>query len=167
MTIVLETARLIARDWEASDEAAAAAIYAKSEVMQYIPGGAWDRQRTSRIIARMRELVAEQGFGFYPLVHKESGALAGHAGLGHLESGAEIEVAYILDIPYWGQGLATEAARAFLVDGFARLALGRIVAVAFPENVKSVAVMKRCGMTFCGLAWHFGREVVKYEAMGK
>ncbi|HEY2474538.1 MAG TPA: GNAT family N-acetyltransferase [Candidatus Cybelea sp.] len=165
MTVVLETARLIARDWEPSDEDAAAAIYAQPEVMQYIPGGTWDRARTRLIIARMRELAAVQGFGFYPLVHKESGGLAGHAGLGYLEGGAEIEVAYILDVPFWGQGLATEAARALLVDGIERLALRRIVAVAFRENVKSVAVMERCGMTFCGTARHFGREVIKYEAL--
>jgi RimJ/RimL family protein N-acetyltransferase len=42
--------------------------------------------------------------------------------------------------------------------------LERIVAVAFPANLRSIEVMKRCAMTSCGLAWHFGREVLKYEA---
>jgi ribosomal-protein-alanine N-acetyltransferase len=115
----------------------------------------------------MRELEARQGFGFYPLVDKRSGALAGHAGLGHLEGGEEVEVAYILDVPYWGRGLATEAARAFLSDGFAHHALTRIVAVAFPENRASIAVMQHCGMLPCGIARHFGREVEKYEALSK
>jgi ribosomal-protein-alanine N-acetyltransferase len=167
VSIVLETQRLIARRWEDGDAAVAAAIYAKPEVMRFIPGGVWDLERTRTILVRMRELEERQGFGFYPLVHKETGALAGHAGLGHLEGGDEIEVAYILDVPYWGRGLATEAARAFLAAGFKRHALTRIVAVAFPENRASIAVMQHCDMRPCGLARHFGREVAKYEALSK
>jgi ribosomal-protein-alanine N-acetyltransferase len=167
VSIVLETQRLIARRWEEGDAAVAAAIYAKPEVMRFIPGGVWDLERTRTILARMRKIEDRQGFGFYPLVHKESGALAGHAGLGHLEGGDEIEVAYILDVPYWGRGLATEAARAFLATGFKRHALTRIVAVAFPENRASIAVMQHCDMRPCGLARHFGREVAKYEALSK
>ncbi|HEX3370398.1 MAG TPA: GNAT family N-acetyltransferase [Candidatus Cybelea sp.] len=167
MSIVLETQRLLVRRWEDGDAAAAAAIYAKPEVMRFIPGGVWSPERTRQILARMRELEARQGFGFYPLVDKRSGALAGHAGLGHLEGGEEVEVAYILDVPYWGRGLATEAARAFLSDGFAHHALTRIVAVAFPENRASIAVMQHCGMLPCGIARHFGREVEKYEALSK
>ncbi|MGC1381899.1 MAG: GNAT family N-acetyltransferase [Candidatus Baltobacteraceae bacterium] len=162
--IVVETARLVLRRWEDGDAALAAPIYAKPEVMRYIPSGAWDGQRTARIVTRMRELEKEQGFGFYPVVFKASGAIIGHAGLGNLEAGAEIELAYVLDQPYWGKGLATEAARAILRHGFAATGLERIVAVAFPENERSVAVMRRCGMTPLGRAWHFGREVVKYEA---
>jgi [ribosomal protein S5]-alanine N-acetyltransferase len=167
VSIVLETQRLIARRWEEGDAAVAAAIYAKPEVMRFIPGGVWDLERTRTILARMRKIEDRQGFGFYPLVHKESGALAGHAGLGHLEGGDEIEVAYILDVPYWGRGLATEAARAFLAAGFKRHALTRIVAVAFPEHRASIAVMQHCDMRPCGLARHFGREVAKYEALSK
>jgi RimJ/RimL family protein N-acetyltransferase len=162
--IVIETQRLILRRWRDGDEIMAAPIYAKPEVMQYIPSGTWDDQITTRIIARMRALEEDQGFGFYPAVLKETGAIIGHAGLGHLERTSEIELAYILDVQYWRRGLATEAARAILTRGFATIGLERIVAVAFPDNLRSVEVMKRCGMQACGLARHFGREVVKYEA---
>ncbi|HEX4013332.1 MAG TPA: GNAT family N-acetyltransferase [Candidatus Cybelea sp.] len=167
VSIVLETPRLIVRRWEDSDVPVVAPIYAKPEVMRCIPGGVWDSERTQQTISRMRAIEQRQGFGFYPLVEKESGALVGHAGLGRLEAGEEIEVAYVLDVPFWGKGLATEAARAFLEDGFARLGLTRIVAVAFAENPASIAVMKCCGMRSCGMAQHFGREVVKYEALSK
>lgn len=158
MSIVLETQRLIARRWEDGDAAVAAAIYAKPEVMRFIPGGVWDLERTRTILARMRELEERQGFGFYPLVHKETGALAGHAGLGHLEGGDEIEVAYILDVPYWGRGLATEAARAFLAAGFKRHALTRIVAVAFPEIEPRSPL---CNTATCGPAVSRGTSAVR------
>ena len=89
--------------------------------------------------------------------------IVGHAGLGHLEATSEVELAYVFDEPQWGKGLATEAASAILAYGFATIGLERIVAVAFPENRRSIDVMKRCGMTSCGIATHFGRDVVKYE----
>jgi len=161
---ILETDRLKLRRWRDGDEIAAASIYAKPEVMQYIPGGIWDLQRTAQVVSRMRALDDSQGYGFYPIVLKESGAIAGHAGLGRLEATPEIELAYVFDVPCWGRGLASEIAKAVLEYGFTTIGLDRIVAVAFTENLRSIGVMKRCGMSYCGLAQHFGREVVKYEA---
>jgi RimJ/RimL family protein N-acetyltransferase len=162
---VLETDRLILRRWRESDAGDVAGIYAKPEVMQYIPGGVWSREQTSRILARMRELDLEQGFGFYPIVVKASGKVIGHSGLGYLEKSGEVEVAYVLDSPYWGKGYASEAVNALLAYAFTSTPLARIVAVAMPENARSIAVMRRAQMTEAGLATHFGMTVVKYEIL--
>jgi RimJ/RimL family protein N-acetyltransferase len=163
-SVVLETQRLLIRKWEDDDAAAVADIYLKPEVMKFIPGGVWSPERTARVLARMRELDVEQGFGFYPVVVKSLGTIIGHCGLGHLEQTPEIEVAYVLDSPYWGQGYASEAARAMLSHGFSSLNMSRVVAIAFPENVRSIGVMRSIGMTPLGLARHFGIEMIKYEA---
>ncbi len=113
----------------------------------------------------MRELDVEQGYGFYPVVVKSLGAIIGHCGLGRLEQTPEIEIAFVLDSPHWGKGYASEAARAMLAHGFTKLNISRIVAVAFPENARSIGVMRSIGMTPLGLAHHFGIDVVKYEAL--
>ncbi len=151
------------RRWHDGDAAASAPIYAKPEVMRYIPGGAWDLARTTAIVERLRARERENGYGIYPVVLKASGAMIGHAGLGPLEDTGEVEVAYVLDSPYWRKGLATEAALAIIAHGFASAGLKRIVAVAFPENEGSIGVMKRCGMTRVGVARHFGHDLIKYE----
>ncbi len=161
--IVLETERLVIRLWEDDDAALVAPIYAKPEVMRFIPGGIWSVERTIRAIARMRELHAENGHGFYPVVVKSLGSVIGHCGLGRLEQTPEIEIAYILDSPHWGRGYASEAARATIAFAFSKLNVSRIVAVAFPENVRSVGVMRSIGMTRVGHAQHFGATLVKYE----
>ncbi|HLY02912.1 MAG TPA: GNAT family N-acetyltransferase [Candidatus Cybelea sp.] len=163
-SVVVETERLLIRKWSDDDTAAVADIYLKPEVMQFIPGGVWSPERTARIITRMRELDIEQGYGFYPVVVKSLGTIIGHCGLGRLEQTPEVEVAFVLDSPHWGQGYASEAARAMLTHGFSRLNMSRIVAVAFPENARSIGVMRSIGMTPLGLAHHFGIEVVKYES---
>lgn len=161
---VLETPRLVLRRWRLGDVAEAAKIYAKPEIMDgNIPGGTWTAERTARVIERMRDLDAEMGFGFYPVILRETGALIGHCGLGPLERSGEIEVAYVLDSSHWGQGYASEASRAVVSHGFESAGIERIVAVAFPHNERSFAVMRRIGMTLVGPARHFGSTVIKYE----
>jgi ribosomal-protein-alanine N-acetyltransferase len=162
-SVVVETERLLLRKWNDDDAAAVAHLYLKPEVMEFIPGGIWSPERTARTVARMRELDSEHGYGFYPVVVKNLGTIVGHCGLGRLEQTPEIEVAYILDSAYWGQGYASEAAGAMIAYGFSKLNMSRIVAVAFPENVRSIRVMRAVGMTPLGLAQHFGATLVKYE----
>jgi RimJ/RimL family protein N-acetyltransferase len=161
--IVFRTPRLFVRRWQAGDAEMLAATYADPEVMQYIPGGAWSLERTRQIIARMVELERQNGFGFYPIIREADSRVLGHCGLGRLENGDEIEVAYILGKPYWGNGYASEAATAAIEHAFRIGFASRIVAVAFPDNIRSTAVMRRIGMRRVGRAHHFGAELEKYE----
>jgi ribosomal-protein-alanine N-acetyltransferase len=133
--------------------------------MKWIPGGAWDRSQTERFVVRMIEAHERQGFCIYPVLLKESDQIIGHCGLNHLERGPEIEIAYLFDEPYWGRGFATEIAAAVLERAFAATDVERIVAVTFPENVRSIAVMQRIGMRSIGIARHFNTDVLKYECL--
>jgi [ribosomal protein S5]-alanine N-acetyltransferase len=92
-----------------------------------------------------------------------SGETIGAAGLQHLEGGPEIEVGYRLLKGHWGQGYATECARASIACGFDELGLDRIVAVALPENTASRRVLEKCGLHEIGLVHAYGLEHVKYE----
>jgi ribosomal-protein-alanine N-acetyltransferase len=61
-----------------------------------------------------------------------------------------VEVAWRLSRRYWGQGYATEAARASIEDGFRRVGLKEIIAITVPHNLASRRVMERLGMTRSG-----------------
>ncbi len=61
------------------------------------------------------------------------------------------EVWYKLHIDYWRKGYATEALGTILNFGFAELKLHRIEAGCAVENVASVAVLQKAGMTKEGL----------------
>ncbi|PFA22563.1 MULTISPECIES: GNAT family N-acetyltransferase [Bacillus cereus group] len=58
------------------------------------------------------------------------------------------ELAYALSRKYWGRGLATEAAQAFLEYGFTELHFNRIEAGCHTRNRQSEKVMKRLGMKY-------------------
>ena len=57
-----------------------------------------------------------------------------------------MEVAYTLSQEYWGQGLATEAAKNILVYGFEKLKLRRLICLIDPENIASQRVAEKIGM---------------------
>ncbi|SFD01277.1 ribosomal-protein-alanine N-acetyltransferase [Bacillus sp. 491mf] len=61
------------------------------------------------------------------------------------------ELAYAVSPNYWGKGIATEAAKAFIRYGFETLQLNRIEARCHASNVQSERVMKRLGMQYEGM----------------
>ena len=59
----------------------------------------------------------------------------------------EVGLFWALFPRHWGNGYATEAARAMVSYAFDELELARIVATTENDNLRSIAVMKRLGMT--------------------
>jgi RimJ/RimL family protein N-acetyltransferase len=74
-----------------------------------------------------------------------SGKFAGSVGMFHRLDWPEPEVAYALDQPYWGQGLATEAAGAARDWLFANSGLQRVASFIRPDNLASKRVVERLG----------------------
>src|SRR4051812_10844535 len=59
----------------------------------------------------------------------------------------EVGLFWALFPKHWGEGYATEAARAMIDYAFEELDLARIVATTENDNLRSIGVMKRLGMT--------------------
>jgi RimJ/RimL family protein N-acetyltransferase len=80
----------------------------------------------------------------------------------------QIEIGWWLARAWWGRGLATEAARAALRDGFERVGLQRIVAIAQPANTASIGIMQKLEMRFDRMTQPRGIQVAMYaRAAGK
>jgi ribosomal-protein-alanine N-acetyltransferase len=73
------------------------------------------------------------------------GQLSSFGGMPHRTS--EVGLFWALLPKQWGKGYATEAARAMVSYAFDELELERIVATTEHDNLRSIAVMKRLGMT--------------------
>jgi RimJ/RimL family protein N-acetyltransferase len=74
------------------------------------------------------------------------------------------EIGWLVDPDRWGEGLATEGARAALDDLFGRVGLPRVIAFALPDNRASLQVMERCGMSRGGIGTYKGHDHVWYAA---
>jgi RimJ/RimL family protein N-acetyltransferase len=146
---VITTARLILRPWAAEDLDAYAAVLADPAVADWL-GGPLTREATAGLMARSNAVLAAHGYARLAMIRRADGRLLGHCGL--MPAGEElppapgVEIGWALIREAWGQGYATEAARAVLADGLDRLRLSEILAFTTEGNARSQAVMRRVGM---------------------
>ena len=162
--IVLSTPRLRLAEWELEDQQAFRPIATDPEVMRYISGGApWSDEQIQEFVLRQIRQAADHGFCLWKLLLGDSSRLAGFCGLQPLAASDEIEIGWWLARDLWGQGLATEAARAALKFAWDPAGLSRIVAVARRENTASLRVMEKLGMRYERDTVHKGIPVVLYS----
>ncbi len=149
----IETRRMVLRPWKAEDHAAFARICADPEVMRYIGDGSTKTpEQASKDIEAFEQEWKDCGFGLFAVELKETGALAGFAGLSTPKFLPEIlpsvEIGWRLDRALWGQGLATEAGRAALDFGVGELGLRTIVSICQIDNRASERIMIKLGLAF-------------------
>lgn len=163
MSYLLETERLLFRKVTAEDLETLVEMRSDPEVNKYLGGPeAQNREAIEKRLPFYLDCYEKFGFGFCMMIWKETGEEIGSAGIQPLGDSGEIEVGYNMKKAFWGKGIGTEAARAWLEHGFNIAGLERIVAVAHPENRASRHIMEKCGMTFEKMASHYGFDVVLY-----
>ena len=149
-TTILETNRLLLRELTLDDLDDLATIYRDPEVRRFFPEGVLTYEETKEELEWVIEAqYGQYGFGVWATIHKETGQFIGRCGLIPWTIGGrqEVEVAYLLDKPFWGQGLATEAAQAIRDYAFASLGLSRLICLIDPDNHASRNVAAKIGMT--------------------
>jgi RimJ/RimL family protein N-acetyltransferase len=106
-----------------------------------------DREEAIGCVERWRALNAEDSLeGRWAVERRADGVVAGTVILVRLPDGdGELEVGWHLHPDSWGQGLASEAARAVLGHAFGR-GVDEVFAVVRPDNAASLAVCRRIGM---------------------
>jgi RimJ/RimL family protein N-acetyltransferase len=127
-----------------------AALNADPVVMEYFPD-LLTRQQSDSLIEAIERDFEQRGFGLWAVEVRATGAFVGFTGLNEPSLEAHftpaVEVGWRLARAAWGQGYATEAARASLAFGFEEIGLDQIVSFTSAENMRSRAVMERIGMT--------------------
>jgi [ribosomal protein S5]-alanine N-acetyltransferase len=63
----------------------------------------------------------------------------------------------------WGGGFATQAASAALDYGFEAARLTAIIGLVHPQNVASIRVLEKCGLTFKDRKVYWGLEMLRYR----
>jgi RimJ/RimL family protein N-acetyltransferase len=133
-----------------ADLAPFAAINADPVVMEHFPS-ILERASSDALAERIGGHFDRHGFGLWAVEVPDVAAFIGFIGLAIPRFTASftpcVEVGWRLARRYWGQGYATEGARAAVAFGFAEAGLEEIVSFTVPANRRSLAVMERLGMT--------------------
>ena len=166
MPLPLQTERLLIRPYRDDDAVGLHEVFGSPEVMRWTPSPpSKDVAETRERLARTMAFSARQpeGMGLWALDLRDTGEFLGQVGLFPVEGkGPEVEVAYELAPRVWGNGYATEAARALVAYGFAELGLRRIVALILPANARSRNVAQKCGLRLEGPGRFYGLDLLVY-----
>ncbi len=163
----IETERLLIRKWQLPrDLDDAFAIYGDPQTMHFIPCGALTREQTERLVLRLTERDEQQGYGIWPVVHKEDHRVIGECGITQIPGHEpHVEIAWIFNKAYQGKGFATEAARAVMDFAFTELHIARLYALIERFNARSIAVANRLGMRYDRIIRAYKRDLMRYEAV--
>ena len=147
---ILETNRLVLRHLQRDDLDDLFALYRDSEIRRYFPEGTLTYEETRDELEWFLDGHPDHPeLGLWATVLKGTDQFIGRCGLLPLtiEQRPEVEVAYLLAKEYWGQGLATEAARGIVQYAVERLRLPRLICMVTPGNQASANVARNIGMT--------------------
>jgi RimJ/RimL family protein N-acetyltransferase len=147
---MIETERLILRRWKEDDLRPFADMNADARVCEFFPS-ILTEQQSNALADRITKHLSDNGFGLWATEIKGGPAFIGFVGLSIPRFDAPftpcVEIGWRLAHASWGEGYATEGARAALTYGFDVLKLKEIVSFTVPANVRSRAVMEKIGMT--------------------
>jgi ribosomal-protein-alanine N-acetyltransferase len=146
---LVESERLLARAWRPEDRPALERMAFDAAMMRYITAGRSLRpEEVDAMLLRQEQYLAAHGCCMGAMVHKPRAEVIGVAGIQPLDIPGEFELGWWVWKDFWGQGFATEMARALVAYARDVMKLPRVVAVIDPPNAASIRVAEKIGMRF-------------------
>jgi RimJ/RimL family protein N-acetyltransferase len=171
--IILQTPRLVLRQFTEDDVDNLFNLNSDPEVMRYLTGG----RPTPR--EEIRDEIMPVHLGVYGRLDRlgtwaaESTATGEFLGWFHFRPGhgsdnlTDIELGYRLRRSAWNQGYATEGSRALIVMGFTDLGVERVFAHTMTRNAQSRRVLEKCGLTLVRTFPYDGAYIIEGAEHGE
>ena len=146
---MIETERLLLREYSRDDFDALYEIMSDPETMQHYPAP-FDKERTGRWIEWNLENYSKHGFGLWAVVLKETGAFIGDCGITLQDIDGERlpEIGYHIHKKYWRRGYAKEAAQAVRDWAFGHTDYPALYSYCKYTNEASYKTAEAIGMHF-------------------
>ena len=149
--LILETERLSLRHFVPDDLTALFSLYCDPEMRRYFPEGTLTIEETrAELTWYLQGHPQQPELGLWATIHKQTRQFIGRCGLlpWTIDGRDEIEIAYLIEKSYWGQGLGTEAALGIQDYATKQLGLTRLVCLIEEDNRASIRVAEKIGMVF-------------------
>ncbi len=146
-SIDLESERLIIRNIIPADIDFIINLWTNPTVTEYMGGPRNIEQLKNSVLENIEEPFKDE-FDLWILLNKSTGKLVGHCGLleKEVDGAEEIEVIYVIDDRFWGNGFASEAAKMLISFAFNEKHLDSVIALIKPQNSNSQKVAVKSGM---------------------
>ncbi len=152
-TYIIQTSRLGLRQWTNDDIPPFVEMNRDTNVMRYFPA-LLTEEETQAMVQRIQTSFVTNGFGLYAVEVKSTNEFIGFTGFSipRFQSFFTpcVEIGWRLKHSAWGQGYATEAAKACLQYSFNKLGFDKVYSFTASVNTPSENVMKKAGMIKAG-----------------
>jgi|SRR6185436_1907660 len=148
MIIILETERLVLREFDLSDANEMFLLNSDFDVIKYTGDRHFRNLKETENLIRNYDQYKKYKLGRLTVLAKETGEYLGWCGLKFLEDKNAVDIGYRFHKKYWGRGYATEAASVCLKYGFENLRLKKIIGRALKANTASIHVLEKIGMEY-------------------
>lgn len=154
MKTILKTSRLRLRTWQTTDIPKMAELSSDKEVMRYFPS-TQTYEETEKFVQHNLDHYKAHDFCLYAIDLIHTGDFMGFVGLNvpwftipnfQSKNNPVVEIGWRIDKKYWGNGYATEAAKAVLNYAFEKLKLEEIISFTAEINLPSRRVMEKIGL---------------------
>jgi ribosomal-protein-alanine N-acetyltransferase len=145
----LRTPRLVLRRPSVADIDAIYAIYSDARACEHNPADVLGTRRdAAELLRRWDTHWSEKGYGYFSMDLPGTDAPIGFCGIKLVRFRGErvLNLFYRLDPAFWGQGFATEAARAVVDYTDRRLPELAMIAKVRPQNVASRRIVTKLGL---------------------
>lgn len=147
---MIETKRMILRDYKIEDFHFLKSLLSNPKMIKFIGNGKTKNETEAKAFYDWIKASYNQNkdFGLKIIELKETGERIGHAGLVPqiINSEKLIEIGYWITTNFWGQGFATEVAKALRDYGEKELHLHKMIALIQVNNLASQKVARNIGM---------------------
>jgi [ribosomal protein S5]-alanine N-acetyltransferase len=163
MQIIIETARLLIREFLPEDEHLYLRLRQDDEVVRYISNRS-DAETKSRFEAGIAEYGDGTGLGNWGIFDPVTNDFIGVCGLKPSAfSPGCMELGYLLNQKYWGKGLASEMVKNIIPYSFTRTNATEITAVTKMLNIASQRVLEKNGFIRTGSKVGDGEELAFFR----
>lgn len=163
MKIILETERLLLREFTLVDAQLLVDLNNNPNVTRYTGDGAVTLEEAQKIINDAILPQYPNKLGRWAVHLKSTNEFIGWCGLKFIQELDEIDLGYRFFESHWGKGYATEAAKACFDYGIQTLKLKSIVGRAAVDNHNSIKVLEKVGLTYIGHGIEHGNKIVKHK----
>ncbi len=148
MLFTIETERLLLRTFKVEYIDEVMKFWGNDEVMKYCYGGI-NREYIEKAIIFYEACQDKKGFSTYIVTIKETGEIIGACGYNPTENDSEIELIYHYKKEAWGNGYATEAAKAYIKYAKENCkSIKRIIASVDPRHEASMKILEKVGFKY-------------------
>ena len=160
---VIETERLLLRMFKAEDLEVIYCLFSDADVQKYL--SVENKRTREQLRIALKNFVCrweERGFGLWCVTEKKTGEMVGYCGFQYFDNMPQVEIIFAFLRNFWSKGFATEAAKACLRFWFEEMNRDQLFAATSPENLASLRVLEKIGMSYVEKSNHYRMDLVTY-----